>query len=192
MKVYQLESSVDAEQTIGVVNTADIDRFDAPYAKSLADGWQPVRMKLKNTELPLTDTPGFIPGRPFFSARAVDALRPLLVGQVEVLPVDCKGGEFNFINVTRVIDAVDRGKTEYRRYDDGTIGPGIVRYVFRSEMLEDAVIFKIPDFKFSPVFVTTPFVQMVKANGLTGFALPERWPGHDEGKLLFPVPPFQT
>ena len=170
MNVFVLLSEVDTCQHFNLVDGGaylDPDPYESPNAEPLGPTWVPVRLKLENKELPLTDTPGLLPSCPVFSRRAVDALRPLLEANAEILPVDCQDGEYYLINVTRVIDALDAKRTRFQDYPDGTTGR-ILEHAFLLERLSEATIFKLPIYA-SEVYVTERFTKAVRDAGLTGF-----------------------
>ncbi len=77
--------------------------------------------------------------------------------------------------MTKVIDALDESNSEVIRFDGTSKVMHIGRYTFFREKLLDALIFKIPQFPASHVFVTDPFVDRVESTKLKGFWFPRVW-----------------
>jgi hypothetical protein len=83
--------------------------------------------------------------------------------------------------ITNVVDALDVQKSEVA-YFKSTPGKvmGIDSYVFKPEAVRDQVLFTLPQRPGSNRCVTDRFVEIVKANGLTGFEFKPLWSSSDE------------
>jgi hypothetical protein len=77
-------------------------------------------------------------------------------------------------NVTNVIDVLDENKSEVKRFKSSGRIMSIERYEFIPHLLEDQVIFKIPQQKVR-IYVTDKFVKRVNEHGLVGLEFVERW-----------------
>ncbi len=121
------------------------------------------------------DLPSSSIGDLVLNRKAKDTIGAFLEQYGELLPLACDDGEFWTLNVTCMIDALDEAKSSVMRSND----PGrllmIHKYVFRPETLENAVIFRIPQYARGSIFVTTPFVELIKSSGLTGLTFKQIW-----------------
>jgi hypothetical protein len=82
--------------------------------------------------------------------------------------------EYAFFNITNVVDALDEAKSELKYFSDGGFHR-VLRYAFKPEAVRDQLLFKIPQQPGGFAFVTDRFVEIVKANGLTGFGFDKKW-----------------
>lgn len=144
-----------------------------------------LELDLEGRTLPLPDFPVFTTSAAF-SRRAVDVLLDLLIENGEILPLECDEGDFFVYNVTRLLDALDEGASELRRFGRDRRGrvKTIVRHAFVPELVT-ASIFRIPQ-KPLRIYVTQRFVDRVEAADLTGFSFGLVWPdlpsaGEDDG-----------
>ena len=110
------------------------------------------------------------------SARAVKALRDCLERYGEVLPVECKDGEFYLYHTALTLNALDEKSSRLERFDSGGVME-ISRYVFDPKTLADAEIFKMPQENRYFIFVTDEFVHRIKKAKLKGFNFEEVWAG---------------
>lgn len=181
MRVYELRADGDTYEYVDF-ELEDIpdEKFWPDYPRRLADTWEPLTVRLHRqdpTGKPLLpgDFPALLPGVPVFSRRAVDALRDLLEPHGEILPLLCEEGDYFLYNVIRVIDALDLARCEIPRYPDGSLAKYVESYAFKPELVRDALIFKVPNFRHSEVFVTDRLVERVEQNGLRGFDFEPLW-----------------
>jgi hypothetical protein len=93
----------------------------------------------------------------------------------ELLPLACEEGDFWALNVTRLIDALDEGRSELVRASDSGAILMIRRHVFRSSELEGAHVFKLRQMVRGSIYVTDPFVELVVASGLKGVEFLRVW-----------------
>jgi hypothetical protein len=98
---------------------------------------------------------------------------PLIKEFGELLPLKSKVGEFYTFNVTSVIDCLDEERSEIIRFSDGRI-MHIAQYHFFHEPLQNAVIFRIPQF-LKEVYITDRFANKAKEHGLMGLKLDPIW-----------------
>lgn len=109
------------------------------------------------------------------SRGALDVLLPHIGSYAQELPLDFDERSYSLLNITRVIDALDESRSElYRFPSSGRVGD-ILRYVFKTELVKDEFIFKIPQLPRNAVFVTNRFVEIVTEAGLTGFDFQLLW-----------------
>ena len=108
--------------------------------------------------------------------RARAALEPH-VGQCgEFLPLRCKEADWVLFHVTRIVDALDEAASEIIYFpDERRKVLRFVKMVFKPQMLEGEMMFRIPQRSSADVFVTDRFAQLVEQHGLVGFNLKLVW-----------------
>jgi hypothetical protein len=124
---------------------------------------------------------------PFFSQQAAAALADLLEGNGELLPLVCDFGQYYAFNITREVEALDEGRSEFKLLSEIdpdllSISPDasdilcISRYQFSSEMVAELNIFKLPKrYHAEMPLVTDRFVERVRDANLKGFAFNLLW-----------------
>jgi hypothetical protein len=177
MKVHVLRADSDHYQ--GLVMTAgDLFEFARCFhGKPMQGLWTDVKIGVDpdSYSLPEGDFPSLIPDVPVFSPKAIAALRDLLVGNGEILPVTIVGEQYFLFNVTRVVDALDEENSEIIRFEGSSRVLNIREYAFFHRKLSGRVIFKIPQMLDGWIFVTDLFVKRVQSAGLKGFWFPVVW-----------------
>jgi hypothetical protein len=154
---------------------------------SLAADWRPLKVSVdhscegcKPSDYPLCWQ------IPVFSRRAVDVLEDLLVRDGELLPLDCDEGEYFAYNITRIIDVLDKDRSQIQW--DITVdrsGPRIRakkvtidriwHFEIHQDRMGDAAIFRLPQC-FSDVYVTDVFHDRAQEAGLQGMVFEKVWP----------------
>ena len=146
--------------------------------------WKPISMhrihKDEGRTLNASDSPWLGAHALIFRKRVVDLLGPLLLEFGELLPLACPEADLWIYNPTRMIDALDEAASSIERFDSGRI-MWIQRHAFRPDVLGDIEIFKIPNLRVSPTFLSHRFVDRWNESGLTGLEFTQEW--------AFPVPP---
>jgi hypothetical protein len=96
----------------------------------------------------------------------------------EFLPLECNEGNFWAFHVTHFVDVLDKEASEVLRSpDDPNVILMIHKHVFRPEKLTTDWMFKLPQSRGrSAIYVTDPFVNLVRASGLTGLEFKRIWP----------------
>ncbi len=91
----------------------------------------------------------------------------------ELLPLNYNGRNFQLLNVTEVLNALDTERTTWDYYDDGTRAD-IEKPAFRSDRLSEQ-LFKIPETALSKIYcwedtlnTADEFKAYVERHGLTG------------------------
>lgn len=111
-----------------------------------------------------------------FRRHALGDLKALLLSYGELLPVACAEPDLVIYNATRVLDALDERASGVLRFSNGRI-MRITRYVFRPNIIAGVDVFKIPNLRVSPTYVSERFVERVKAAGLRGLVFNRVWSG---------------
>ena len=96
----------------------------------------------------------------------------------EFLPLICDEGNYWTFHVTHFVDALDEKASEIlRATDDPSLVLMIHKHVFRPEKLKGNLMFKLPQSRGrGPFYVTDPFVDLIRASGLTGIEFKRVWP----------------
>jgi hypothetical protein len=85
----------------------------------------------------------------------------------ELLPLKCEDPDLALYNPTRVIDALDEQASSIERFPGFRI-MSIDRHVCRTELVIDVDVFKIPNLRVSPAYLSERFVARWVASGLEG------------------------
>jgi hypothetical protein len=176
-EVYVLNATPSAFCDFAFARAEDIALFDCFDGRSLTASWKPVPITAADEpddEAELGDF-AFLGTMPMLSERAARALCPLLAGQAELLPVVYPRRTYFCLNVTRVIDALDEEASTVERFASSGRVMSVDRFVFRSEPLVDATIFRIPQLLRSLTFVTDAVSRVVRREELLGFDLERVW-----------------
>lgn len=177
LKVFKKRYSDEVEYLLPV-DSADFD-YSTFDGQSRAASWKPIRMKhVREGSRGERWIPGDFPagsmGDLILNGRAKREIGSLLETYGELLPLICDE-EYWTLNVTCIIDALDEPKSDVVCSSE----PGrllmIHKHVFRLDALNNAVVFKLPQWRRGPVFFTTPFVELIKQSGLTGLVFKQIW-----------------
>lgn len=140
--------------------------------------WRPISMRIihedEGQKLAPSDSPWLGSHALIFRTSAVEALAPMLRKHGELLPLRCAKANVVLYNPTCVLDALDESASSVLRFGDGRIMM-IQRHVFRADVVGNIGIFKIPNLRVSPIFVSHRFVQQWKASGLKGLKFKQVW-----------------
>jgi hypothetical protein len=106
---------------------------------------------------------------------SVRVLEPLLLEYGELLPLACKEADLAIFNATRVVDALDEGSSSLSRFSGGRIMRA-TRYALVAEAIAGVEIFRIPNLRVSPTFLSERIVQTWHSAGLRGLEFRRIWP----------------
>ena len=174
MAVWRLESNIDY-YGLGLIYDSDAKVTTRFIGESFGQKWRPLLVELiqhKGAELGnfLNLSPGIL----VCDQVALEIIEPLISASVEVLPLQCESGSFWAINVTNIVDCLDRSSSEFEYLASGNL-KRISRYVFKSNCVENEPIFKIPERRGKEIFVLDDFKQLVESNGLKGLTFRKVW-----------------
>jgi hypothetical protein len=175
LDVYTLAADGDRYEYLVLATEEDISRsLEGFDGRPMAGHWVPLRVEfVRAPKLPgRSDFPS-LEGISVFSARAVEALSDLLDGRCELLPLQCDDGEYFALNVTRLTDALDEERSQFKYFSDGEI-MRVERFEFDPAKLARETIFKLPQTPETYEYVTGIFRRRVEEAGLTGFAFDRR------------------
>ena len=142
-----------------------------------AAAWTPVRVnRLRRWEDGTALMPGDFPaGSGFAVSRAAkEHLGSCLEEAGELLPLECRNGEFWTLNVTRLLDALDEERSEVLRATD----TGEILMIHRHSLIRERLgpeIFKLSQTPRGSIYFTEAFVNRVRATPLKGIDFKLVW-----------------
>jgi len=140
--------------------------------------WKPIPMQIihedEGRNFSKSDSPWLGGQALIFRTRAVDALGSLLREYGELLPLLCDEADVMIYNPTRLLDALDEDASSVLRFNGGRVMQ-INKYVFRPEVIGFSDIFKIPNLRVSPTFVSQRFVDLWNSAELKGLEFRLVW-----------------
>lgn len=181
MKIYKLDTDVNNFEWLQPIPPLTYDEMHAFNGNSLKKKWKPIKVKKMEPDRdqpkirPLGDHPEFVITA--ISKKAKEVLDDLICDEVEFLGLDCDEGRYYAVNITNVLNAIDRNKSEYKTFRDGKRIMYFIKYSFiNNKKLSNSHIFKITDELYgNHPFVSETFKKRVEENGLEGFVFEEVW-----------------
>lgn len=174
MKIWILDCDVDTYENLTWKMGLDINFVQSFDGKEKMKDWNPVQVK-RMYDREFSNTPGLSPHIPVFDEKAINVLSDLLMGNAEILPLDCEDGIFFAINVINVIDCIDYGRSKYKTFRDGKRIMRFISYAFDEEKIKGMYLFKIKDEPLKRPFVSDEFRKRVVDSNLTGFKFELAW-----------------
>jgi hypothetical protein len=180
--VYTIQHCEEDEWMLPVdPNDYDLLVFDG---KPRASSWKPVAMRR------IKDFGDGRPARPcdfpcgsggsylIMSEAAKEKIGSDLKRYGEFLALRCDEGKFWAFHVTHFVDALDEGASNVlRATDDPDLVLMIHKHAFQPEKLTADWMFKLPQIHGrGRIYVTDPFVNLMRASGLTGLEFKRIWP----------------
>jgi hypothetical protein len=161
------------------VNHAEFDKIIVQLnGISRKSTWQPITMEIihedEGRKFLESDAPWLGPHALIFRQAAVQTMGQMLNEFGELLPLQCDEAELSIFNATQILDALDEAASSIVRFSTGRIMT-IERYAFRPDTIKDNHIFKIPNLRASPTFVSNHFAQLWKSSGLKGLGFTKVW-----------------
>lgn len=144
------------------------------------DTWWPRKM-VRDNDLPLGDYISKLSSDVMIMQRKAIKQLASIMGNIEILPLDCDFGDYWAINILDVLDCIDYEKSEFVRFP-ATTGPNprimkFLQFAFLPEKIQGHHVFKIVDQPKSHIFVDDVFVEEVRKNSITGFEFIPVWEG---------------
>jgi hypothetical protein len=156
--------------------------------ESRSADWTPIPVSViredQGAVLQESDSPWFGSSALIFRPRAAEKLGTGLSSHGELLPLACDDTVLAVFNPTLVVDALDENASDILRFQDGRM-MGVQRYVFHSAKIAGLEIFKLPNLRVSPTYVTEVFVDRWKLSGLRGLEFRRLWPNPTKQALAF-------
>jgi hypothetical protein len=181
-RVFKLSDDDGGFDTLHIPGDADLERSVGEHqflGVPIGETWSPMAIEPFRDEdylageKPLGDCTMLGATKPVFSPKAVELLIDLLEPNGELLPMEFLGETWFGYNITTVLDALDRARSQLAFYPGTDEVLNVERYVFISSAITSP-IFKIPEM-LSVALVTEEFVNAVSAARLKGLAFPELW-----------------
>jgi hypothetical protein len=173
MKVWILLNELDGYEGLSFARDEEVKVFTRNFkGQSMIKDWIPVTMYTeeqgKRSDIPLNSPP-------IFSQKAVDALKDLIEGRAEILPLIHSEAQYYAINVINVVDCFDYEKGKVEKDEEYDVIKDIKKYAFKFDKLQDDTIFKIREDHTMYIYITDEFKQRVEESGLAGFRFVEVW-----------------
>ncbi|HWK05710.1 MAG TPA: hypothetical protein VNS58_18850 [Puia sp.] len=181
MKIYEIKPELDKIQNILPVDENDYALLDFAGQPKLS-GWEPINFYIFN---PLRKKANFFILASNSGALVMDELAMYELSSYfglagELLPIILEDGtKLYILNVVEVANSLNKEKTEFDYYDDGTRGR-ILKPIFHDNRFPESSIFKIPETVKTTVLtysgVKDPndeFITAYKQSGLTGLIFNE-------------------
>jgi hypothetical protein len=181
-RVLKLAADDERFDDLWIPGDADIRRSISEHkfeGLPIAVTWQPMTIEpLRDEhnpagEKPVGDCTLVGSDVPVFSPKAVELLIDLLEPNGELLPMDFLGETWFGYNITTVLRALDRTKSQVEYFPGTDRAMFIDRWAFVPGAITSP-IFKVPE-KLTVALVTDEFVNAVNAARLKGLAFPELW-----------------
>ena len=186
MKIYKLDT--DRENYLiwdyAEDYSDDYVSFRNFKGKPMKDYWKVHRLvvssllsKKEKERRKLGDISG-IWGSPQLSLKAKQCLHDLIRDYGEFLPLETEVGDYEYFNVTKVIDSFNRNIAKFTYFPDGGEYQ-ILKYSFHKDRINNIPIFK-DESKLYDIFISEEFKQRYEECGLTGAIFEEVWDSEKE------------
>jgi len=103
------------------------------------------------------------------SCRAMSVISKIISNEVEFLPIRLGDALYHIMNIVNVIDAlkIEEPILEFSAYQDGRL-PSCPHLAFDTNVVNGAVLFKVPQLIESHIFANGQFVETIRDNDLHG------------------------
>lgn len=105
--------------------------------------------------------------------KSYKVLYPYLKNHSQIFKIKSDNKIFYVVNVIDIIDCLNYDKSELKYFSSSGRVMDVEKYVFKTEKLKNATIFKLPEFPKSISYVTEEFKKAVEENNITGFKFKE-------------------
>jgi hypothetical protein len=175
---------------------APIDGGDWNVLEDLCDndgvGWAPMSLRfLREEEIEgprhAADVPWLGSGLLAMTDRAAALLGPLLTEDGVLLPAESDEGTRWIFHATRVIDALDEAHSLVEWLPSGK-ALRVTYPIFFPDRIAHAVVFRIPQFRRSPLYMTAGLVERITNAGLRGTRFEQVWPRVPDEPGTRPLP----
>ena len=181
MKVWELKFKLNDYVNLWPIWEMEVTELQTFDGRSKIDSWKTMKAeRIQSTKSrPLPNATHFYVLIPAFDKKALEALRDLMEGAVEILPIEFEGTLWHGIYVTKVLDAIDHEKAIAKILSTGRI-LRFEKYAFMAETVQGNHIFKIADTPLFCEFVTEEFKNLVEGASLVGFDFQLVWDSEAE------------
>jgi hypothetical protein len=172
MQIYRYLADGDRFKRLGVIHTDQWKRIHALNGRSVSGHWKPFQVKMERRKA----SPDLLmlSGFPVFNSNAMSLIFSQLSEEAEALPIEVIGTPepLYLIHPINILDCLDKDRSTYDRYEDGSEGI-ILKYKFKSNCVEDRLVFGIQETWIAETFVTERFRELVEQHKLLGLILNE-------------------
>ena len=171
MNCYKLIFETDTYHSLLMEASVPYKKLNDYDGRSLAAGWRPLKVNLYKTTK-VGNVFRLTGHLPVFDARAVEATQHAIGDYVEFLPIvhdEPELGELYLVNVTAVLDCLDRDKSAITYFDDGSI-LSVSTYAFDAKTVGATPLFRIKGLELKNIFASDSFKNLFEASGLTGLS----------------------
>ena len=147
MKIWNIRSDVKNFTTIDFLDDkGDYLQFCPEWpdfeGQALGEEWScPYRAKLREDQ-PVGNFVDFDPGILICDAYAMLKLRPYIIDEVEILPIDVDGLDLNILNITNLIDCLNDKQNFIKFFNNSKDVQEIKKYVFPKTFLKMSCFLK--------------------------------------------------
>lgn len=192
MRIYEIKADFDNFDICLLNHEACRKKYDLTHltgtqlyfnfdGSSRSENWWPRIMERDGANLKLGDYISSLSSDALILERkAIDKLNGLM-GNIEILPLECDFGDYLVINIMDVLECIDYEKSEFELLSDKIVdGRPRISHFKHYEFIKDKIdgynVFKIIDIRKSGIFVNDIFVDSVEKQGITGFKFELVWP----------------
>ena len=170
MKIYQLWT----DRTYRAFETKDKNGYKAfMFSGQPIENWESVELYPSKhyTEIgkEIGDVYSIEISSVVVNEKCFNVLSSYLQGNAQILPAQSASQRLYVLNVTTVIDCLDREKSKIKLFKSSGRIMRIEEYAFHRELLDNVFIFKIPEEVFTHPYVTEDFKELIEQNGIKGF-----------------------
>ena len=105
--------------------------------------------------------------------KSYKVLYPYLKKHSQIFKIKSDNKIFYVVNVIDIIDCLNYDESELKYFSSSGRVMDVEKYVFKTEKLKNATIFKLPEFPKSISYVTEEFKKAVEENNIKGFKFKE-------------------
>ncbi len=107
--------------------------------------------------------------------RCFRILASYIQDKVQVLPAESNAQKLFVLNVTTIIDCLDKENSKLKLFQSSGRIMRVEEYAFHKELLVNAFIFKIPEELHIHPYVTDEFKKLIEQNDIKGFKFIPVW-----------------
>ena len=105
--------------------------------------------------------------------KSYKVLYPYLKNHSQIFKIKSDNKIFYVVNVIDIIDCLNYDESELKYFSSSGRVMDVEKYVFKTEKLKNATIFKLPEFPKAISYVTEEFKKAVEENNIKGFKFKE-------------------
>lgn len=179
MVIWSIDYWIGGYYTFLPVDKADwhqvVKQFRQRLGAKVGDKWQPrhgTLYKKKDRRLGnfLHSSNG-----PILDQKAAQLFQAKVAESIELLPLKTDHRDFYLLHVLDIVDCIDYERSEIAYYESTGRLAGIVKYVFKKELIEGKPIFMLPEDGMPNIYISDEFKKAIEDNGLEGVKFIKRW-----------------